>query len=175
MRGVRARRPRSTSSWPLRRLPVFSHLSYRRSRSAFDAQDVRSLTSDRTSTKPTNFSASSAKTGENVSVSIAAQRVVGAAADADVVVDVDELAAQRIGEESGDEQRDVADLFEASRAAARRRSRAPRASRSASGSSSASRRRGRCEEAGEQLNDVERRSARWRRGPGARARRRPAP
>ena len=56
-------------SWPLRRLPVFSHFSYRRSRSALDAQEVRSLTSDSTSTKPTNLSASSANTGENVSVS----------------------------------------------------------------------------------------------------------
>ena len=35
----------------------------------FDAHDDRSLTSDRTSTKATNFSASSAKAGENVSVS----------------------------------------------------------------------------------------------------------
>ena len=41
-----------------------------RSRSAFDAHDVRSLTSPRTSTNPTNFSASSANTGENVSVSM---------------------------------------------------------------------------------------------------------
>ena len=56
--------PRSTSSWPLRRLPVLIHFSYRRSTSTLDAHDVRSLTSESTSTKPTNFSASSAKTGE---------------------------------------------------------------------------------------------------------------
>ena len=35
----------------------------------FDAQEDRSLTSDSTSTNPMNFSASSAKTGEKVSVS----------------------------------------------------------------------------------------------------------
>src|SRR5437667_9983335 len=55
--------PRSARSCPLRRLPVLSHFSYSRNTSAFDAEEVRSLTSDRTSTKPKNFSASWAKSG----------------------------------------------------------------------------------------------------------------
>src|SRR5215203_2784347 len=61
--------PRWTSSWPLWRLPVLSQRSYRRNRSVLEAHDDRSLTSDRTSTKATNFAASSANTGEKVSVS----------------------------------------------------------------------------------------------------------
>ena len=40
------------------------------------------------------------------------QHVVGAAADTDVVVDVNELALQGVGKEPRNEQRDVADLLE---------------------------------------------------------------
>src|SRR5689334_477923 len=51
--------PRSISSWPLCPLPVFNHFSYSRSKSEFEEQAERSLTSERTSTKPTNLFASS--------------------------------------------------------------------------------------------------------------------
>src|SRR6266567_4316851 len=61
--------PRSIRSWPLRGLRVLTHRSYRRSRSMFDEQADRSLTSERTSTNPTNLAASSEKTPDNASVS----------------------------------------------------------------------------------------------------------
>ncbi len=77
-----------------------------------DPQADRSLTSDSTSTKLTKLSASSAKTGEKVSVSCRRSDVVGAAADADVVVHVNKLAPEGVGKKPGNEQRDVADLFE---------------------------------------------------------------
>ena len=61
--------PRSIRSSPLRRLPVLSHFSYKRSRSALEVHAVRSLTSERTSTNAGNFVASSPKTGDRVSAS----------------------------------------------------------------------------------------------------------
>src|SRR5262245_5530472 len=87
----------------------------------------------------------------------AAQRVVRAAANGDVVIDVDKLAIQRVGKESGDEQRHVADFFQAGallNAGTIERAREPYRKRRGivlRGSDSA------LEKTGEQLHDVIRR------------------
>ena len=100
---------------------------------------VRHLaTSLSTSTSRWNFCASSRKTAANarprsVRAQVVRQRAVGAAAHRDVVVDVDELAREALREESGDEQRDVAEPLQRFVALLRRRRLGASASMCASG------------------------------------------
>ena len=69
---------------------------------------VCSLTSDRTSVKPTNLRESSPKTSANASRSLAAQGAVGVLPHRDVVVHVDGAPREAVGEKARHEQRQVA-------------------------------------------------------------------
>ena len=64
-----------------------------------------------------NFAASSANTWRSVRAraggQLSGKRAVGLPAHGDVVVDVDQLAGEAGGEESGDEQRHVAEALQA--------------------------------------------------------------
>ena len=74
----------------------------------FEVSGVRSLMSASTSLKPTNLRG---ELGEDLAEGVlrAAQRAVGVLAHGHVIVDVDVAPGEAVGEEAGDEQREIAE------------------------------------------------------------------